>query len=185
MCRTPRCSPISRRFARVVAKKQPCNRSPLSLCIRLCQFSALHPSRSKIPAGSAEIDAFPWRSSRPACSTMSIDHRETTDAYRKELRKFLEPVLNPFLELASSQWLRWKCDACPGDRKHICVRSDRLPRIGQRPGHCSRRRTFRILDPPTECEFIRYNRLYYFVASAKTSAALQESLRPSQSWRPG
>ena len=65
-CRTPRRSPISRSLARVDAKKRPSNRSPPSLSTRLCQLWALQFSRSKIPASSAEIEAFPWRMSRPA-----------------------------------------------------------------------------------------------------------------------
>jgi hypothetical protein len=64
-CRTPRRSPISSRFARVDAKKRPSDRSPPSLSIRLCQLWALKFSRSKVPASSAEIEAFPWRKSRP------------------------------------------------------------------------------------------------------------------------
>ena len=35
------------------------------LSTRLCQFRALQFSRSKIPASSAEIEAFPWRMTRP------------------------------------------------------------------------------------------------------------------------
>jgi hypothetical protein len=51
--------------ARVDAKKRPSNRSPWSFSSRLFQLWALTFSRSKIPASSAEIDALPWRKSRP------------------------------------------------------------------------------------------------------------------------
>ena len=39
--------------------------SPRSRSIRFCQLRTLTLSRSKIPASSAEIDALPWRMSRP------------------------------------------------------------------------------------------------------------------------
>jgi hypothetical protein len=58
-CRTPRLLLISRSFARVVAKNRPTRRSPLSFANRSCQLRTLRPSRAKIPASSAEIDAFP------------------------------------------------------------------------------------------------------------------------------
>jgi hypothetical protein len=57
--RTPRRSPISRNFAPLAAKKRPSIRSPLSFSIWICQLWALRPSRSKISASSAEIEAFP------------------------------------------------------------------------------------------------------------------------------
>jgi hypothetical protein len=80
-CRTPRRSPISRSLARVDAKKRPSNRSPPSLSIRLCQLWALQFSRSKIPASSAEIEAFPWRKSRPVLSS-SDRHRRSPGCIR-------------------------------------------------------------------------------------------------------
>jgi hypothetical protein len=83
-------------------KKRPSNRSPLSLCIRLCQFSALHPSRSNIPASSAEIDAFPWRNSRPVHSTglIVVHHHEAADCHREDSRMHLEAALEPLLAVA-------------------------------------------------------------------------------------
>ena len=59
--RTPIRSAISRSFARLAAKKRPTKRSPRSCSIPCCQRWALKPSRSKIPASSSEIEAFPWR----------------------------------------------------------------------------------------------------------------------------
>ena len=41
------------------------NRPAASFCNRACQFSALLPSRSKIPASSPEITALPSRNNRP------------------------------------------------------------------------------------------------------------------------
>ena len=64
-CRTPRRSSISRGFARMDAKKCPINRLLPSLSVRLYQLRPLYPSRSRIPVSSAEIEAFPWRMSRP------------------------------------------------------------------------------------------------------------------------
>ena len=61
----------SRNRARLAAKKRPSNRPAASFCNRACQFSALLPSRSKIPASSPEITALPSRNNRPVYSTRS------------------------------------------------------------------------------------------------------------------
>src|SRR5208282_944793 len=68
---TPRRSATSRNRARLAAKKRPSNRHAASFCNRACQFSALLPSRSKIPASSPEITALPSRNNRPVYSTRS------------------------------------------------------------------------------------------------------------------
>src|SRR3984885_12445838 len=84
--RTPIRSAISRSFARLAAEEAPTKRSPRSFSIPCCQRWALKPSHSKIPASSSEIEAFPWRKSRPVYSTSSRDFPE-----------FLEAVLEPLL----------------------------------------------------------------------------------------
>jgi hypothetical protein len=55
----------SRSFSRLAAKNRPNKRRVRSFSRRAHQISALLPSRSKIPASSAEIVAFPVRKSRP------------------------------------------------------------------------------------------------------------------------
>jgi hypothetical protein len=64
-CRTFSRSASSRNFARLAAKKRPYNRPFLSFSIPACQISARLPSRSRIPAGFAEIAAFHSRNRRP------------------------------------------------------------------------------------------------------------------------
>jgi hypothetical protein len=77
-CRTPIRSAISRSLARLAAKERPTKRSPRSFSIPCCQRRALKPSRSKIPASSFEIEAFPSRKSRPIYSTrMPCEHSAT------------------------------------------------------------------------------------------------------------
>jgi hypothetical protein len=90
-CRTPIRSAISRSFARLAARKRPTKGSPRSFSIPCCQRWALKPSRSKIPASSSAIEAFPWRKSRPVYSTSSRDFPE-----------FLDSVLEPLLAIALS-----------------------------------------------------------------------------------
>jgi hypothetical protein len=51
-------------LSRLAAKKRPNNRPAHSFSSLVRQLSALLPSRSKIPASSAEIAAFPLRTSR-------------------------------------------------------------------------------------------------------------------------
>jgi hypothetical protein len=52
-------------FSRLAAKKRLKNWRVRSFVIRTCQLAAPLPSRSKIPASSAEIAALPLRKSRP------------------------------------------------------------------------------------------------------------------------
>ena len=59
----------ARGFARVDAMNRPCRRWPLSFSIRSFQLWALMLSSSNIPANSSEIEACPWRMSRPVRST--------------------------------------------------------------------------------------------------------------------
>jgi hypothetical protein len=54
----------SRKFSRLAAKDLPNKRRVRSFPRRARQLSALLPIRSKIPASSAEIVAFPLRNSR-------------------------------------------------------------------------------------------------------------------------
>jgi hypothetical protein len=62
---TPNAAATSRSRARLAAKNRPNNRPVRSFSSRTRQLSALLPSRSKIPASSAEIAIFPLRKSRP------------------------------------------------------------------------------------------------------------------------
>ncbi len=57
--RAPRCPAAFCNLSRLAAKKRPNERPFLSFSIRSGQFSPRLPSRSKIPATSAEILAFP------------------------------------------------------------------------------------------------------------------------------
>jgi hypothetical protein len=99
--RTPIRSAISRSFARLAAKKRPTKRSPRSFSIPCCQRWALKPSRSKIPASSSEIEAFPWRKSRPVYSTrfdqrFVIDDRHAPEPpFEKSAPGFVLPVGQP------------------------------------------------------------------------------------------
>jgi hypothetical protein len=61
--------PLPVAFLRLAAKKRPNNRPCLSFSIRACQLAAVLPSRSSIPARSAEIAALPLRNSRAVEST--------------------------------------------------------------------------------------------------------------------
>src|SRR3984885_10710857 len=90
--RTPIRSAISRSFARLAAQKRPTKRSPQSFSIPCCQRWALKPSRSKFPASSSEIEAFPWRKSRPVYSTSSRDFPESLEAVLKPLHAVLVTV---------------------------------------------------------------------------------------------
>jgi hypothetical protein len=69
--RTPKCTAIPRNRSRPDAKNRPNNRPVRNLSSRMRQLSPLVPSRSRIPASSAEIVAFPTRMRRPVQSTRS------------------------------------------------------------------------------------------------------------------
>ena len=104
--RMPRRSAISRSLARVVAKERPSIRPSRSFSIRFCQLWALQPSRSNIPASSAEILASPWRTRRPVWIKI---HRQ--DA--KSAEKGHEPAQHPSTICSVS------CLPCPNDVRHI------------------------------------------------------------------
>jgi hypothetical protein len=78
---------------RLAAKMRPSKRSPRSLPIASRQLSAVKPSRSKIPASSAEIEAFPCRKSRPVHSTSLIGHGNRLAKFVSR-RKQPSPTLN-------------------------------------------------------------------------------------------
>ena len=78
---------------RLAAKMRPSKRSPRRLPIASRQVSAVKPSRSKIPASSAEIEAFPCRKSRPVYSTSLIGHGNRLAKFVSR-RKQPSPTLN-------------------------------------------------------------------------------------------